>query len=144
MGETRVDLHHLLEDLRDAYSGALEETILTEIVANCLDSGAGVVQVGTDPALSALTVVDDQWPDQGYFAHSDQIWFARRGVPSIFLSSSGPDEHYHRASDEMGTIEADFTARISRLSAWLVRAVAEDLERPRWDEAARRSLQIAR
>jgi hypothetical protein len=33
MGETRVDLLHLLEDLRDAYQGSLEETILTEIVA---------------------------------------------------------------------------------------------------------------
>jgi Zn-dependent M28 family amino/carboxypeptidase len=91
----------------------------------------------------ALTVVDDQWPDQDYFAHSDQIWFARRGVPSVFLSSSGPDEHYHRASDEAGTIEADFSARVSRLSAWLVQAVAESPERPRWDEAARRALQIA-
>ena len=40
MGETRVDLQHLLEDLRDAYTGALEETILTEVVANALDSGA--------------------------------------------------------------------------------------------------------
>lgn len=39
MGETRVDLHHLLEDLRDAYSGSLEETIVPEIVANSLDSG---------------------------------------------------------------------------------------------------------
>lgn len=36
MGETRVDLLHLLEDLRDAYPGSLEETILTEIVANSL------------------------------------------------------------------------------------------------------------
>lgn len=59
MGETRVDLHHLLEDLRDAYSGALEETILTEIVANCLDSGAGLIRIVTEPALSTLTVVDD-------------------------------------------------------------------------------------
>ena len=30
MGETRVDLPHLREDLRDAYPGAAEETILTE------------------------------------------------------------------------------------------------------------------
>jgi Zn-dependent M28 family amino/carboxypeptidase len=90
----------------------------------------------------ALTVVDDQWPDRRYFTTSDQIWFARRGVPSIFLSSSGPDEHYHTTSDEVGTIEADFTARISRLGARLVLAVAEDPVRPRWDEAARRSLQI--
>jgi len=40
VGETRVDLLHLLEDLRDAYPGSLEETILIEIVANALDSGA--------------------------------------------------------------------------------------------------------
>ena len=59
MGETRVDLLHLLEDLRDAYPGALEETILTEIVANCLDSMAGLVTLRADPVQSTLTVVDD-------------------------------------------------------------------------------------
>jgi hypothetical protein len=40
VGETRVDLQHLLEALRDAYSGALEQTILIEVVANTLDSSA--------------------------------------------------------------------------------------------------------
>ena len=49
MGETRVDLLHLLEDLRDAYPGSLEETILTEIVANALDSGAATIRLETDP-----------------------------------------------------------------------------------------------
>ena len=59
MGETRVDLLHLLEDLRDAYPGALEETILTEIIANSLDSGARVVRLMTDPAARTITVLDD-------------------------------------------------------------------------------------
>jgi hypothetical protein len=59
VGETRVDLLHLLEDLRDAYPGALEETILTEIVANALDSGATRVAISADPARATLTVVDD-------------------------------------------------------------------------------------
>jgi len=59
VGETRVDLLHLLEDLRDAYPGALEETILTEIVANSLDSGARRVGVATDTARATLTVLDD-------------------------------------------------------------------------------------
>ena len=90
-----------------------------------------------------LTVVNDQWPDRHYFTSSDQIWFARRGVPSIFLSSSGPDEHYHHVSDEAGTIEAEFTARIARLGAWLVQAVAEEPARPRWDAESRRSIEIA-
>ncbi len=59
MGETRVDLLHLLEDLRDAYPGALEETILTEIVANSLDSGARRIQLAADAATAGLVVVDD-------------------------------------------------------------------------------------
>jgi hypothetical protein len=59
VGETRVDLQHLLEDLRDAYSGSLEQTILTEIIANALDSGAGRVRIQTDAAAATLTVTDD-------------------------------------------------------------------------------------
>src|SRR5512144_169946 len=59
MGETRVDLLHLLEDLRDAYPGPTEETILTEIVANSLDSGATSIAVRTDPVQRTFTLVDD-------------------------------------------------------------------------------------
>jgi hypothetical protein len=59
VGQTRVDLQHLLEDIRDAYPGSLEETIVTEIVANSLDSGASAVRVETDAAAATLTVIDD-------------------------------------------------------------------------------------
>ena len=59
MGETRVDLEHLLEDLRDAYPSSIAETILTEIIANSLDSGAGRITMTVDPAQSTLTVVDN-------------------------------------------------------------------------------------
>jgi hypothetical protein len=59
MGETRVDLLHLLEDLRDAYPGAVEETILTEIMANALDSGASTISFDCDSAERALTVIDN-------------------------------------------------------------------------------------
>src|SRR5207247_8697538 len=59
VGETRVDLQHLLEDLRDAYTGTLEETTLTEAVANALDSGAAHLRLLTNPADATLTIVDD-------------------------------------------------------------------------------------
>src|ERR671918_2617628 len=59
MGETRGDLQHLLEDLRDAYPGSTEETILTEMVANALDSGAATVTLTSDPTAPALTIADD-------------------------------------------------------------------------------------
>ena len=59
MGETRVDLLHLLEDLADAYPGDLHETILIEIVANALDSGATHIRVDADANDRTLTVVDN-------------------------------------------------------------------------------------
>jgi hypothetical protein len=59
VGETRVDLEHLLEDLRDAYPCSIAETILTEIIANSLDSGASRITMTADPAQSTLTVVDN-------------------------------------------------------------------------------------
>jgi hypothetical protein len=59
MGETRVDLQHLLEDIRDAYPGALEETIVTETVANSLDSGASRVELVGDATGATLTAVDN-------------------------------------------------------------------------------------
>jgi hypothetical protein len=58
MGETRVNLLHLLEDLRDAYPGSVEETIVTEVVANSLDSRTREVAITTDAAAATLTVSD--------------------------------------------------------------------------------------
>jgi Zn-dependent M28 family amino/carboxypeptidase len=102
--------------------------------------GTAVREVARAHPELALAIVDDQWPDRDYFGSSDQIWFARRGVPSLFLSSTGPDAHYHRPSDEAGTIDGGITARITRLAAWLALSVANADERPRWDETARRKL----
>lgn len=59
MGETRVDLLHLLEDLRDAYPGSLEETILTEVMANALDSGASRISFESNAIERTLAVVDN-------------------------------------------------------------------------------------
>jgi hypothetical protein len=59
LGETRVDLVHLLEDLRDAYPGSLEETILTEVVANALDSCARTLTFVADPDGATLAAIDD-------------------------------------------------------------------------------------
>jgi len=41
------------------YPGSLEETILTEIIANALDWGATEISFDCDPAQSTLTVIDN-------------------------------------------------------------------------------------
>ena len=97
MGETRVDLQHLLEDLRDAYTGSLEETILTEIAANALDSGASF----------------EPWTQEGFEGMARRVWLSVRCharpdlkhlMRSTITSSSIPeftgfDAFYRRALD---------------------------------------------
>ena len=47
------------ERIQHAYPGALEETILTEIVANALDSGASAIAIASDPVGATFTVIDN-------------------------------------------------------------------------------------
>ena len=59
MGETRVNLRHLLEDIRDTYPFPVEEVILTELVPNALDSGASEIRLTVHAAQRTLTVSDN-------------------------------------------------------------------------------------
>ena len=57
--ETRVNLKHLLEDMRDSYSSPLEEVILTELIANALDSKATRLDFSVDTGARFLRCVDN-------------------------------------------------------------------------------------
>jgi len=59
MGETRVNLKHLLEDLRDIYPIPQEETIIVELIGNALDSGASQIRFSTDPKSQTMRVLDN-------------------------------------------------------------------------------------
>jgi hypothetical protein len=59
MAETRVDLKHLLEDIRDSYPCPVEEAILSELIANSLDSGCSRIDVRVEPEQHRLTFVDN-------------------------------------------------------------------------------------
>ena len=59
MGETRVNLKHLLEDIRDSYPFQQEEAIITELIANALDSGASRIRFLIDPSLHTFSIVDN-------------------------------------------------------------------------------------
>ncbi len=57
--ETRVNLKHLLEDIRDTYTSPLEEVILTELVANALDGRATEINFYIDAEQKFLSCVDN-------------------------------------------------------------------------------------
>jgi hypothetical protein len=98
-GYTKVDLRHLLEDLRDAYPGGLEETILTELVANSLDANATVIRLFADPAGATFRLEDDGrgmvWKELRQFhnlaastkTRGDGIGFAGVGIKLALLAA---------------------------------------------------------
>ncbi len=59
MGQTRVNLQHLLEDIRDAYPFPVHEAVVTELVANALDSGAGSIRISVAWDPPRMVFVDD-------------------------------------------------------------------------------------
>jgi hypothetical protein len=115
MGETRVDLFHLLEDLADAYPGALEETILTEIVANSLDSGASRIVVSAAADARTFMAMDDgagmRRADLRRFhdiaatskTRGDSIGFAGVGIKLGLLVSEAVLTETRRGKDHLAT-----------------------------------------
>ena len=74
MAETRVDLKHLLEDIRDSYPCTAEEAILTELVANGLDSGCSAIDIKIESGQRRLTFVDNgEGMNQGTFEQYHDI-----------------------------------------------------------------------
>jgi HSP90 family molecular chaperone len=57
--ETRVNLRRLLHDIRDAYPAPIEEVIITELIANALDSGATRIEFIVDPNAHMMRCVDN-------------------------------------------------------------------------------------
>ncbi len=86
-----------------------------------------------------MAIVDDQWPEEGYYTRSDHYNFARRGVPILFFFS-GPHEDYHEPSDHVEKIDAEKEARLLRLIFHLGLEVADADARPRWNPESSRAI----
>ena len=106
--------------------------------------------VETAAGRQGRSVVGDQFPDKGYFYRSDQLNFAKIGVPAVYLDTGaefidrpagwGKEQvdawteiHYHQPSDEL-TDEWDFTGMVddARLALECGLAVAQADELPAW------------
>lgn len=59
MRETKVNLKHLLEDIRDSYAIPFEEIILVELIANALDSRASRISFFINPKEQTITALDN-------------------------------------------------------------------------------------
>jgi hypothetical protein len=88
--------------------------------------------LGPELARRGARLVQDPHPEQNFFARSDNIELARRGVIAQTVSSFGLHKQYHQPSDDMQHIDfAHMTAAI-RSMLEPIRWLANSAFRPQW------------
>lgn len=85
---------------------------------------------------NGIPIVPDPRPDQNFFMRSDNIAFARIGIPAHTLSSFNLHRDYHRPSDDVDKVDFDHMTAVIEAAARAVRHLA-DGEKPRWHPGGR-------
>jgi Zn-dependent M28 family amino/carboxypeptidase len=87
-----------------------------------------------------LTAIDDPAPEQNLFDRSDNVHFAKKGVPAPTYSMgfNAFDEeitkYYHQVTDNPDTMDYDYLYKFFQSYVLSARLIANDPERPFWTE----------
>jgi len=98
-----------------------------------------------------FVLAPDPMPEENIFIRSDQYSFVKQGIPASYLdvgfTSSDPKidgaalimdhikNHYHKPSDDLSRPVAwDSAVRFARANARIGLAIANDDDRPSWNE----------
>lgn len=85
-----------------------------------------------------LTLGGDPDPKENFYERSDQVSFAKKGVPAIKLQPglAQMDEeirkYYHRQADEVGSLDFDYLLKFYQSYVNAVQLLANDKQRPQW------------
>jgi hypothetical protein len=109
-------------DRPDALAGGVGKAWLTGFERSTM---------GDTLAAHGLPIVQDPRPDQSFFSRSDNIAFARMGIPAHTLSSFDLHADYHRANDEVGLANFDHMTGVINAGAAAVRLLADGFT-PQW------------
>jgi Zn-dependent M28 family amino/carboxypeptidase len=137
-GVINLDMPLLLYDFGDVIAFGAEHSTIRE-----------AVQMAASEAGIALT--PDPFPEQNIFVRSDHYRFVQQGVPAIFLVTGTTSldgqtdtlplyegflkDHYHSPSDDLNLpIHYGAAARFTRINTRIGEIIANQLERPVWNE----------
>lgn len=88
--------------------------------------------LGAELAKRGARLVPDPHPDQSFFTRSDNIRFARKGIPAHTVSSFGLHSDYHQPGDEVSKIDFPHMTEAIRSMLEPIRWLANDTFRPEW------------
>ena len=106
----------------------------------------GMDRVGAKEEMAAaceafgLNYIVDPAPEQNLFDRSDNVSFARKGVPAPTFSPGFGQfdqeifKYYHQVTDEVKSLNWNYVHRYARAFAHAARLIADKAERPRWIE----------
>jgi hypothetical protein len=89
---------------------------------------------------AGIPIVADPRPSQNFFERSDNIAFARRGIPAHTLSSFNLHEDYHTPADGPERVDVAHMTRVIDAAVRAVRILADGAA-PQWREGMRPSAQ---
>jgi len=87
-----------------------------------------------------LTAIDDPAPEQGLFDRSDNVHFAKKGIPAPTFSlgfTAFDDEinkYYHQVTDNPDTLDYDYLVKFFKSYVLACRLIANEPETPFWTE----------
>ncbi len=87
--------------------------------------------MGDTLAAHGLPIVKDPRPDQNFFGRSDNIAFARMGIPAHTLSSFDLHADYHRSDDDINLANFDHMTGVINAAVSAVRLLADGFT-PQW------------
>ncbi|MFL5618552.1 MAG: M20/M25/M40 family metallo-hydrolase [Gemmatimonadaceae bacterium] len=92
--------------------------------------------MGETFARAGLPIGPDKRLDQQFFQRSDNIAFARQGVPAHTLSSYNMHTDYHEPSDDLAHVDIPHMTAVIRAGAAAARLLADGVA-PRWNANGR-------
>jgi Zn-dependent M28 family amino/carboxypeptidase len=81
--------------------------------------------MGDQLKAAGIPIVADPRPDQQFFLRSDNIAFARMGIPAHTLSSFGLHGDYHQPSDDVSRIDWNHLDQVIEAATRAVRLLAD-------------------
>jgi hypothetical protein len=115
--------------------GFNDKTILTSISLGRTSTDDIVTKAAK---AYGLNVGGDPDPKENFFERSDQVSFARKGIPAIKLQpglARMDDEirkYYHRQADEVASLDFEYLTRFYRTFVYAVQLMANETKRPTW------------